>query len=260
MCFVLVGFKVKPGFPLVIAANRDEYFSRESVAAHWWPRNPPILAGRDVSAGGTWFGVREDGRFAVVTNRRVPPSARSAVASRGELVLRVLDHDGELKDFRASTNTHPDRYNSFNLLYGNTRELYYHDNFTHRAQVLREGIHALSNAFLDTPWPKTESGRKRFGEILKSDGNGFESIFDVLTDSTTFPDPLLPDTGLGKERERALSSIFINGKDYGTRCSTLFAINDAGDAHLEERNHAGLYTGRIRSIFSFSLDNSNSSR
>lgn len=251
MCFVLVAFKVKPEVPLLIAANRDEFYARAAVSAHWWPRGNPILAGRDETGGGTWFGVRRDGRFAVVTNRRAPAEPRGGRVSRGALPLRVLDHEGSPAALHASLDADAGDFNPYNLLHGGPDSLFYFDNHRRVARELAPGVYALSNAYLDTPWPKVESGRGRFAALVESGTADDEALFALLADDAVYDDARLPDTGVGAARERALSAIFIRDGDYGTRCSTLFRLERDGRARFAERNFAGLRRGRDESVFEF---------
>lgn len=240
MCFVLVALGVRDDLPLVIAANRDEYLARPAASARWWA-DPPMIAGRDEQAGGAWFGLGENGRFAVVTNRRVAGGG-DGQRSRGELVPRVLGHRGPLATIGERIATPGAGYRPFNLLYGDAGALFAYDNAHHRATPLAAGIHALSNAFVNTPWPKVEVGKRRFAALLAAPRLDTEALFALLADPRVFEDDL-PDTGLSPRRERALSAIFIDDGDYGTRCSTVCTLAADGEARFLERSHAGQRSG-----------------
>jgi uncharacterized protein with NRDE domain len=257
MCYVLLGVGAHPQFPLIIAANRDEFHARPALSAHWWTDSPGILGGRDQSAGGSWFGVTAAGRFAVVTNVRRAGSSQAGRVSRGELVTRILASGESVEHVYQRAIAQPSRYNPFNLLYGDQNHAFYVNNEDGMPpQRLDPGIYALSNHRLDTPWPKVIDGKRHFGNLVQSHRLDDEDLFGLLSNPHTYETEQLPDTGLPPARERALSAIFIEDADYGTRCSTVFRINRDGTSRFEERNHAGTYQGPDRSIHTFSIDTS----
>lgn len=252
MCFILIAVDSHRDLPLLVAANRDEFHARPAASAAWWPGSPPILAGRDRQAGGAWFGVRNDGRFAAVTNLHASGELRAERVSRGALVVDALRHGGTPGAFIDRLMARGDLYNPFNLVYGDPGELYYVNNRTNpRPRRLDRGIFALANAELDAPWPKLVEGRRQLSTLLRRDHLDSTDLFALLADRRTYPDPESPASGLPTHGERALSAIFIDGSDYGTRCSTIFTISSDGNAYFEERHHAGRFSGRDRSIFSF---------
>jgi uncharacterized protein with NRDE domain len=253
MCFILVAFKAHAKYPLVVAANRDEYLSRSASTAHWWPEDPGILAGRDLRAGGAWFGVSRDGRIAAVTNLRTGSAPRSDYASRGELVLRALEHDGRLESFHEAIESGRRKYNPFNLLYGDAEALSFFSNDEPGKRTLEAGFHAIGNAPFGAEWPKLVDGLDRFRELLAGPGPDPARIFELLEDRRVYDDTRLPDTGLSRERERALSAIFIDDGDYGTRCSTIYMLDDRGHARLLERHHAGEFVGPKSADFKFDV-------
>lgn len=254
MCFVLIAFNAHPDFPLVVAANRDEFFARPARAAHWWTGQTPILAGRDETAGGTWLGVNDRGRFAVVTNLRTPDGPRPDRMSRGFLVTRVLGDIDETQPSFEHVVAEPERYNPFNLLYGDAERLYYLNNRDGTsAKALGPGVHVLSNAVLGTSWPKVLDGKQHLEALLRENSLDNESLFRLLSNPLVYDRKHLPDTGLSADRERALSAIFIRDQDYGTRCSTVFRIDSTGHAYFEERNHAGTFDGPRHSQYSFRI-------
>ncbi len=254
MCFVLVAFRTHHEYPLVVAANRDEYYQRAATAARWWETEPPILAGRDEEAGGAWFGVRGDGRFGIVTNRRAPSTPRDGIRSRGELIPWLLSHSGILPAFHRHLDEAAAQFNAYNLLYGDLSSLYFYDNHRQRHEALEPGIYALSNAFLDTPWPKVEAGRRRFAQLVSAPRLDQQALFGLLRDDRVYPAESLPDTGIGTARERALSAIFIDDGDYGTRCSTVLTVDARGRVRFEERSHAGARRGDDVAAYAFELD------
>lgn len=240
MCLVLFAYGQHSRHPLVLIANRDEFYDRPTAAAAFWSDAPAIYAGRDLVAGGTWLGVTESGRFAAVTNYR-DPTAPAGELSRGALVsdfLRSCEPAGRyLEGVRRSAL----RYSGFNLVAGEINdtqdELWYFSNRGDGPRRLAPGIYGLSNHLLETPWPKVTRGKERFGRILNDDMVDVERCFELLTDADAAADDELPQTGVGVERERVLSPIFIRTPVYGTRSSTVVTIDDRFAIRLKERTY-----------------------
>jgi len=216
MCLILIAKNSHPQWNLVIAANRDEFYQRPASNANYWQDRPHLLAGRDLSAGGTWLGVDQRGRVAALTNVRKLPLEAGA-CSRGELVCQFLDHDNSAAN--ALHGIHGEQYGGFNLLVDDGLESYCHSN-CYSSNKLTDGIHGLCNATLNTPWPKTERGKRLLNEALQQQ-NLVPALFEILTDQYCAADDMLPDTGVGIELERVLAPIFIQSPDYGTRVSTV---------------------------------------
>jgi uncharacterized protein with NRDE domain len=236
MCLALFAFRTHPRFPLVIAANRDEFYQRPTAAAEFWKGAPGILAGRDLREGGTWMGVTRSGRFAAVTNYRDPREFRETRKSRGLLVKAYLEGGDTPLGYLGLVSREGDAYNGFNLVVGEPREMAYYSNREGGARALGPGVYGLSNHLLDTPWPKVERSKAALFEMLSHDKPGLiEGLFRVLADGYRPGDADLPDTGVGLEWERLLSSAFIKSPDYGTRSSTVFLVDGAGHAHFIER-------------------------
>ncbi len=233
MCLVTLAFQHHPRYPLIVVANRDEFYERPTQSAAFWADNPSILAGRDLEAGGTWFGVGRKGSWATVTNTR---GGGYANKSRGGLPTGFLLSDGASEDYFDQVLDEGELYNGFNLLGGSAYELLYCTNARGRTQHLNPGIYTLSNEALDTPWPKSELARARLGVAIEADELDSEALLAVLGSRKTFPDHLLPDTGLGIDMERSLSSPFIVGPSYGTRCTTVLLIDNKGNIEFAEQN------------------------
>jgi uncharacterized protein with NRDE domain len=239
MCLAVVALGAHPRYALVIAANRDEFHARAAAPAAWG-RAPPfvdVFAGRDLAAGGTWFGVHRTGRWALVTNVRAGGGNDACARSRGELVPRVLhaEHvDAALADLEATAQ----RYNGFNLLAGDASGAMWMSNRADGVRRLAPGLHGLSNALLDTPWPKLLQTRDRMAGWAATGSDDVALLFAALADATPAPDHALPDTGIPRARERLLSSSFIVSEQYGTRCSTVLTIDHAGHARMHERSFA----------------------
>lgn len=260
MCLLVLAWKAHPRYRLVVAANRDEYHDRPAAPLGHWPAPADILAGRDLRAGGTWLGVDRHRRFAVVTNFRDPPpdavplaipggrpsgpdilsgrSPHAARPSRGRLIPGYLDASGGPGDYLAALEGEAGDYGGFNLLLADAESLWYATNrATPFARALSPGIHGLSNERLDTPWPKLRRVRRGFEEWLEGGGSAESgALFALLGDRAPATEAEgLPSTGLEPEWERTLSSPFVLHETYGTRCSTIVAIEPTGGCYLAER-------------------------
>ena len=237
MCLAVVALDAHPAFALVIAANRDEFHARAAAPAAWGDTPPftRILAGRDLEAGGTWLGVRRDGRWALVTNVREGGRHDPSARSRGELVPEVLNANGNAADALRASAAAAERYNGFNLLGGDAARAHWTSNRGGALTPLARGLHGLSNALLDTPWPKLERTTARMRAWLARADIDTGELFAALADRTQAADDALPETGVTREWERLLSSPFIVSERYGTRCSTIFTIDRAGRARFHER-------------------------
>jgi uncharacterized protein with NRDE domain len=243
MCLIAFAWQAHDGYPLVVAANRDEFFARPTASAEWWA-DGDILAGRDLRGGGTWMGVTRSGRFAALTNYRDPASVRADAPSRGELVGRFLaadDPDGAL----AAIARDRARFNGFNLLAAR-----WNGDPSDRgmaivsqpgpgnAATVAPGIHALSNAHLDTAWPKVDAITSRLAEAFEECAAPdalVDRLFAILSDRSVASDERLPKTGVPLEFERALSAAFIRVPGYGTRSSTVLIVDRNGRATFVER-------------------------
>jgi uncharacterized protein with NRDE domain len=238
MCLAIIALDAHPLYRLVVAANRDEFHARPAAAAAWGDAPPfeGVLAGRDLEAGGTWLGVRRDGRWALVTNVREGGRRDPGARSRGELIPRVLAADSESPDALQEILQAGEHYNGFNLLAGHADAMAWASNRAQRLEELTSGIHGLSNALLDTCWPKVTRTKARLADWCDRGDDDIAPIFDALADPTLASDDELPATGVALERERLLSAPFIVSADYGTRCSTVFTIDRSGRVHFRERS------------------------
>lgn len=233
MCLILVGWQAHPDFPLVVAANRDEFFARPTATAHRWMSAPHVMAGRDLEAGGTWLGVTDSGRFAAVTNVREPGKV-AGKRSRGDLTRDFLTKDCSPADYAGEIKG--EDFAGFNLLLADNHSLHYISNREGLTQSLAPGIYGLSNHRLDTPWPKLVTARQNFVTALERLPD--ESLlFDLLADDTTVDDENLPKTGVPLAWERLLSAIFVKSPDYGTRASTVLLKDRNGRIRLQERTY-----------------------
>lgn len=237
MCLILFAHRVHPRFPLVIAANRDEFHERETRPAAWWP-DEPILAGRDLEAGGTWLGVNPKGAFAAVTNYRDPSINEPGSPSRGALPVAALRAGRPGRDFGAWLDRDGHRYNGFNLLFGDGRDIRYGSNRGAPTRVLEPGLYGLSNHLLESPWPKVERGKSLLRPWLAGDATPTPGpLLEMLRDRARPDDDYLPDTGIGLEWERLLAPMFIVSRRYGTRASTVVIVDATGRIQFAERTY-----------------------
>lgn len=225
MCLIVFALESHPHYHLILAANRDEYFTRPTSPAGFWPDAPRLLAGRDLQAGGSWLGITIDRRLAAVTNYREPHHQLTDRPSRGRLVSDFLTGTESPTSYLEMLHREGGRYGGFNLLVGNDDGLFWYSNRGNGPERIPAGIHGLSNHLLDTPWPKVTTAQAQLAELLNSEWLDMEAMFTAFADTRPFPDQLLPDTGIGIDRERFLSPLFIAGNGYGTRSTTLLLID-----------------------------------
>ena len=242
MCLILFAHRPNDALRLVVAANRDEMYDRPTAAAGWWSDAPDLLAGRDLREGGTWMGVTRGGRFAAVTNYREMPLVRDGKRSRGHLVANFLRSADAPLAYAEALAREGQEYNGFNLLVGDTTGLAYVSNRGAGPVEVEPGVHGLSNALLDTAWPKVVSGKQDVADALRGPADEVEpKLFASLARRDVAADAALPETGVGLERERALSAAFIVSPGYGTRCSTVLVITAEGRVTFTERRvHPGV--------------------
>jgi uncharacterized protein with NRDE domain len=237
MCLLSFAIDRHPRYRLVLAANRDENYTRPAAPACYWDDAPQILAGRDLEAGGTWLGVSRNGRLAALTNYYGPDEYAADKFSRGGLIPDFLSGglspDGFLEKLRQSG----EHYNGFGLVFGDSDRLNFYSNRGPSVHGLTAGVYALSNHHLDTHWPKVVAIKQGLQRIVSTNHIDPETVFSLLSDRTRHPDHLLPDTAVGIERERALSSIFVTLEEFGTRCSTVVLIDRENRLTFLERSY-----------------------
>lgn len=232
MCLIVIGWRVHPDYPLVVAANRDEFYARPSTTIGRWADAPNVIGGLDLEAGGTWLGITDSGRFAAVTNVREPGAAKGAL-SRGALTRNFLTSRQPAGDYAAQLDY--TQYSGFNLLLADGESLTYCSNRDGAARTLPPGVYGLSNHLLDSPWPKLLAARRRFSAALPQlpDTRAF---FELLADQEIVPDQELPSTGVSLEWERLLSAIFVKSESYGTRASTVAWLRRDGVVTMHEES------------------------
>jgi uncharacterized protein with NRDE domain len=230
MCLIVVGWRVHPDYPLVVAANRDEFYARPTASLARWPDAPEVIGGLDLEAGGTWLGITATGRFAAVTNVREPGMATGA-QSRGFLTRGFLTGESSAEEYAAQIDGA--QFSGFNLLLGDGSTLVYCSNRDGMPRPLAPGVYGVSNHLLDSPWPKLLAARQLFAEALPRlpDESAF---FELLADQAIVADENLPSTGVPIEWERLLSAIFVKSESYGTRASTLVWQRADGNITVHE--------------------------
>lgn len=232
MCLIFTAVNYHPVYKLIIAANRDEFYTRKTAAANYWPDHPNVLGGRDLQAGGTWMAMTKPGKISMLTNYRDPRNIRPDAPSRGFLVsdylIENVDAESYLKDIQ------PAKYNGFNLILGDIDNLWYFSNYKDGITKLENGLYGLSNSLIDVPWPKVVRGKKKLVPILGKSDLTTEELMEFLYDTEVATENL-PSTGVTPELEKALSSMFIKTPGYGSRCSTVVLVDKENHVKFSER-------------------------
>jgi len=247
MCLLVLAYGVDPQRPVVLAANRDEFYARPSTPLGVWPDEPDICAGRDLSQGGTWLGMTRSGRFAALTNFR-RGGARAGARSRGDVVLDYLRSPLAPARYLTQLAGYADQFGGFSVIVGDLEhEPYYFSNQGNVTQRMAPGIYGLSNQRLDEPWPKVTRAKQRIAALVGTAARerptfatqqvSAETLCDAMLDRDQPTDALLPDTGIGIERERMVAPIFIASEDYGTRAVTAMIIDSDRRALIYERSY-----------------------
>lgn len=246
MCLISFRWQPDTDTPLILAANRDEFINRPAAPMHQW-QNDTVIAGKDLTAGGTWLGFTADGRFAALTNYRdMRNPGPASPETRGNLTLDYLRSALSPEAYLTTVAADHQNYAGFNLLVGDKKSLFYYSNTENKIRELKAGLYGLSNALLDTPWPKVNSAREKLEQWIESDFPVVTTPVSLLNSRSEAPDHLLPDTGIGQATERLLSCEKIIMPGYGTRCSTGLIIRNS-DIHAEEItwDENGQETGKV---------------
>ena len=248
MCLVALAWKTHPRWRLLLAGNRDEFHERPTAPlARWAAPADGVLAGRDLRSGGSWVGLGNHGRVAVVTNVR-DPLATASGRSRGHLIADYLtgslDAAAYARDLAAAAGDFP----PFNLLLCDAERCEHLSNHPPLARTLAPGIHGMSNGPLDAHWPKTAALTTALGNWCAADSDDLQLLWTALGNPATAPDAALPHTGVDLATERLLSAAFITGPSYGTRASTIVAVDHLGRGFIHERRFGpnGIFQGETR--------------
>jgi uncharacterized protein with NRDE domain len=253
MCILFVAVNQHKDYPLIIAANRDEFFNRDTLQSHIWDTELGLIAGKDLQAGGTWMGINKKGYIASLTNIRDPKQISIDAITRGELVSHYLQKP--VNNYHQTLSASKDNYNGYNLLFGKWDALAVYNNHLDQIQQLTDGYYGLSNASLNSPWPKINKGVGKLEEYCQ-DGHDInpDILFKLLLDKSLAPDEELPQTGIPIAWERRLSSIFILGDEYGTRSSTVLKVDKQQNVQWFERTYDNTATCTSSQSFYFSLN------
>ncbi|WP_301108310.1 NRDE family protein [Sporosarcina sp.] len=255
MCLLAFQLQSHPKYKLILMANRDEAYNRPTAPADFWQDHPDILAGRDLEQMGTWLGINKQGKIAALTNYRDISLPETGKLSRGNIVSSYLQSNETPQDFMEQLHHNRDHYTGFNVLAGSSEELFYYSNTEQKTEHLKNGTHGLSNALLNTPWPKVEATKRLLREYTEStDEIDAEVLFEMMQRAERFPAEQLPDTGVGQELESLLSSIFIASEEYGTRCTTVLLVDSDNQVYFEERTFKnGVFVTAQK--FNFTIEN-----
>jgi len=233
MCLIAFAWRSHPSYRLLLTGNRDERHDRPSSEMRWWPDQPDLLAGRDLQAGGTWLAASRRGRFATVTNYREPDRRQPGTRSRGEIVQRFVAGRETPREFAAALDG--DDYAGFSLLCTDGQELWYLSNRGDAPRSLDPGIYGLSNAALDTPWPKLIESRDGLRRLIDEDRVNPQFLIRLLGDRTPAPAGSIDNKELPFAVARVRSAPFIVSPDYGTRCTSALLWSVEGRITLAER-------------------------
>lgn len=235
MCILFIAIEQHAKYPLIVCANRDEFHQRPTQPMHVW-QQPSILAGKDLQAGGTWLGLSPTGRFAALTNFRQFPQTQEDKKSRGDLVLQALSYTGSNFSTQLSKQSH--QYQGFNLIYGSAKHLYCYDSINNKHHKLSKGVHSICNGALDDIWPKMKKGEKLLIDTIHSSKDlSINTLFDLMSNTQQALPEMLPDTGISKDLEQLLSSIFIKSPTYGTRLTSIITQDVDGSINVYERSY-----------------------
>ena len=237
MCLILFSWDNHPKYKLIVAANRDEFYARPTSPLAIWEDENHVIAGKDLNAGGTWLGISQRGKFTALTNYRDPENIRDDAPSRGDLTKNYLSEEKDQHTFYQEVAPRLQEYNGFNLLNGNMERLSYFNNQDKKLEEIGSGIYGLSNAFLDTPWPKVEKGKMKFQQAIDSESVQVDSLLGLLDDRAIAKDEDLPATGVPLEWERRLSAMHIVSENYGTCCSTIVLVDYDGNGEIIEKSY-----------------------
>ncbi len=233
MCLITFAYNQHPEYPLIMVANRDEFYARPTLNMDYWKDHNDILAGIDLEQNGTWLGINKAGKFTAVTNFREGGNKDTGLKSRGHLTRHFLTQEISAKAYLEELQTSGAQFGGFNLLLGDHSGLYYSSNKGAKTRRLQPGLYALSNAHLDTRWPKVLQAKQHLQALLHSDIS-IDALATVLSSTQPAEDKDLPDTGISLEWEKQLSSCFINTEGYGTRATTILLQNTEGVIQLVE--------------------------
>ena len=233
MCLITFAYQQHPEYSLIMVANRDEFYARPTLDMHFWEDHSDVLAGMDLERRGTWLGINKSGKLATVTNFRDGSNIESNLKSRGALTRRFLTENLAAQTYLQELAINGNLYGGFNLLLGDATGLYYCSNKGAPSQQITPGIYGLSNAYLDSSWPKVDAVKHGLAALIKGEFS-IESLAELLHSKHQAADEDLPQTGISHEWEKQLSSCFINIPGYGTRATTVLLQKISGETKIAE--------------------------
>lgn len=252
MCLIVFAWETHPDYRLILAANRDEFHGRPAQPLHWWPDRPTVLAGRDLQAGGTWLAASRNGRFATVTNYREGQRPRAGLRSRGDLVADFVSGERAPEEYLRSLEG--DRYAGFSLLVTDGEELWCGSNRGDAPTLLGSGIYGLSNAALDTPWPKLIRSRAGLEGLLEADRVNESELLRLMADRTPAAAHEIVAGDMSFELARAITAPFIVSTDYGTRCTSTLLWSAMGKVALTEYRFSPTGEAAGETRFAYDVD------
>ena len=235
MCLIFLSYKQNKEYPLIVLANRDEFYNRPTQPADYWHENLNILGGKDLEGGGTWMGITKNGFMAMLTNYRDVANLKPNAPTRGKLVSDYLHGEFKTKEYLLALSQTGSQYNGYNLIAGSFDDPWYYSNYQPKVVRLGSGLYGLSNGLLNSNWPKVETGKSMLSPLLAKSNLNKQELFNTMTSKNIAEDKKLPSTGLTLEKERLLSPMFIETEGYGTRCTTLITVNKNGQVEFTER-------------------------
>ena len=249
MCLAFIALDAHPRHPLIVVTNRDEEYARPREPAQHWPERPGLFAGRDLRRGGSWCGVNTRGEVALITFVREARTEKRPIRSCGEMIVDFLSEGRSPLLFLAELMRREQEYHGFNLVLGSPDAIYHYSNRGQGITKLTPGVHGVSNALLNTPWPKVEWGKQRLAELLRDEELHPDAAFAMMANKTRAKLNDLPTTGRSAETELLLSSLFVTAPEFGegTLATTLIRYDVDGKLHFWERSFAeqGVITGEI---------------
>lgn len=249
MCLVVLSLGQHPDYPLILAANRDEFYERPTQDANWWPDKPGVVGGRDLQAGGTWLAAHRSGRFATVTNFGEARRPQPGQFSRGLLVTGFLDSDLGAAEYLDSIDG--DAYAGFNLIVGDASEVAYLSNRDDSVRELEPGTYGLSNTLLDGPWHKIKRSKTRMLDLLNDGAVNEAELLRLMLDTQRAPEDEVETGRFDFETAYALTAPFIVLPNYGTRCTTVLLADRNGNWQFTEQRFGprGKRVGETRLAF-----------
>ena len=239
MCLILLSLRPNPRYRFILAANRDEYYKRPAKPAKFWSDCPRLLAGRDLTANGTWLGITRDGKFAAVTNYYEIGIANSNMRSRGNLTSNFLASEQTIDQYSSYVNANKNLYKGYGLLFGSFKHVRYMSNRHEMQTDLTYGIHGLSNHYLNSPWPRVQIGKKWIEQETEQGATiDPERLFNILLykgDTGKFTE--CQDSGSASTPNEPDVAMFLRSQDFGTRSSTVILVEKSGAIYFEERTY-----------------------